>query len=136
LAWCFSGFANSYLGQQEEAIQRITHAQRLSPDDPHAFFFDVALMMPHFLSGAFENVVMLGRRAIELKPGFSSTYKGYLAALGHLGHDDEAARIRTRLLRLEPGFSVNDAVSRSPMTRREDLQLYAEGLRRAGLREY
>jgi DNA-binding SARP family transcriptional activator len=135
LAWCFSGFANSYLGRHEEAIEQINQAQRLSPHDPHAFFFDMALMMPHFLRGDFETVVTLGRRAIELNPSCSSTYKGYLATLGHLGRDGEAARVLARLLVLEPGFSIRNAVERSPMTHREDLALYAEGLRRAGLRE-
>jgi DNA-binding SARP family transcriptional activator/TolB-like protein len=135
LAWCFSGAANSYLGRHEEAIAQITQAQRLSPHDPHAFFFDMALMMPHFLCGDFETVVMLGRRAIELNPSFSSTYKGYLATLGQLRRDGEAARVLARLLTLEPGFSIRNAVERSPMMRSEDLALYAEGLRRAGLRE-
>jgi DNA-binding SARP family transcriptional activator len=135
LAWGFSGVANGYLGRHEEAIAQITHAQHLSPHDPHAFFFDMALMLPHLLCGEFETVVTLGRRAIELNPSFSSTYKGYLAALGHLNRDDETARIRARLLVLEPSFSVRDAVDRSPMMRPKDLALYAEGLRRAGLRE-
>jgi DNA-binding SARP family transcriptional activator/tetratricopeptide (TPR) repeat protein len=135
MAWCFSGAANSYLGRHEEAIAQINQAQRLSPHDPHAFFFDTALMLPHLLSGDFETVVTLGRRAIEFNPGFSATYKGYLATLGHLGRDSEAARVLTRLLVLEPGFSIRNAVERSPMMRREDLALYAEGLRRGGLRE-
>jgi tetratricopeptide (TPR) repeat protein len=135
LAWCFSGFAQSYLGRHEEAIQQITQAQRLSPHDPHAFFFDMALMMPHFFRGDFEKAVIAGRRAIELNPGCSSTYKGYLAALGHLRHEQEADRVRTRLLALESGFTVRSAIERSPLTRREDLALYAEGLRLAGLQE-
>ena len=135
MAWCFSGVANSYLGRHEAAIVQISQAQRLSPHDPHAFFFDMALMLPHLLCGDFETVVTLGRRAIELNPSFSSTYKGYLATLGHLGRDGEAIRVREKLLELEPGFSVRNAIERSPMIRREDLALYVEGLRRAGLRE-
>src|ERR1700722_847217 len=135
LAWCFSGVANSYLDQHEEAIERIAQAQRLSPHDPHAFFFDMALTMPHLLRGEFDTVVTLGRRAIELNPSFSSTYKGYLAALGHLGRDHDASRVLARLLTLEPSFSIRDAVERSPMIRADDLALYAEALRRAGLRE-
>lgn len=135
LALCFSGFAHSYVGRHETAIDQIKQAQRLSPHDPHAFFFDMALMMPQFLSGNFENAVISGRRAIELNPGCSSTYKGYLATLGHLGRDQEAARVLKRLLALEPGFSISSAIERSPMMRRHDLALYAEGLRRAGLRE-
>ena len=44
----------------------------------------MALMMPHFLRGEFEQALVLGRRAVELNPGFTSTYKGYLATLGQL----------------------------------------------------
>jgi DNA-binding SARP family transcriptional activator/TolB-like protein/Flp pilus assembly protein TadD len=135
LAWCFSGFANSYLGRHDDAIEQIMQAQRLSPHDPHGFFFDMALMMPHFLRGDFEQAAALARRAVELNPGCSSTYKGYLATLGHLGNEEEAARIRGRLLVLEPGFSIRNAVERSPMIRQDDRSLYAEGLRRGGLRE-
>jgi hypothetical protein len=95
----------------------------------------MALTMPHLLRGEFDTVVTLGRRAIELNPSFSSTYKGYLAALGHLRRDRDAARVLARLLTLEPNFSIRDAVERSPMIRPADLALYAEGLRRGGLRE-
>ena len=135
LAWCFSGLTHCYLGRHEMAIEQIARAQHLSPHDPHAFFFDMALMMPHFLRGEFDTALALGRRAVELNPGFSSTYKGYLATLGQLGHDQEARRILARLHGLEPGFSVRNAIERSPMTRRGDLKLYADGLRRAGLPE-
>ncbi len=107
LAWCFSGLAHCYLGRHETAIEQIARAQHLSPHDPHAFFFDMALMMPHFLRGEFDKALALGRRAVELNPGFTSTYKGYLATLGHLRHNNEAARrVLARLLMLEPGFCV------------------------------
>ncbi len=135
LAWCLSGAADSYLGQHKQAIARIAQAQRLSPQGPHEFLFGSVLAIPHFLCGDFETAVTLGRRAIELNPNFSTSYKTYLAALGHLGRDDEAARIMACLVALEPEFSIRSAVERAPLTRREDLALYAEGLRRAGLRE-
>jgi tetratricopeptide (TPR) repeat protein len=135
LAWCLSGSANSYLGRHEEAIAQIGQAQRLSPHDPHAFFFDAVLTVPYLLRGDFETVATLARRAIELNPSLSSTYKTYLSALGHLGNDGEAARIMARLLALEPGFSVANAIERTPLARRQDLALYAEGLRRGGLPE-
>jgi tetratricopeptide (TPR) repeat protein len=95
----------------------------------------MALMMPYFLLGRFDRALALGRRAVELNPGFTSTYKGYLATLGHLGHVQEARRVSARLLGLEPGFNIRGALERSPMTRHIDLSLYAEGLRLAGLPE-
>lgn len=133
MAWCFSGLAHSYLGDHAESIARVRHAQTLSPYDPHGFFFDMALTMPYLLTGDYETVVEIGRRAIALNPGFSSSYKGYLAAMGHLGRADEAAGLLARLLTLEPGFCIGSAIDRSPLIRAEDLDRYADGLRRVGL---
>lgn len=135
IAWCFSGFAFSYLGDQDTAVERMRQAIQLSPSDPHLFFFQAAIMMPHLLRGDLEAALEAGREAIELNPWFTSSLKGYLATLGHLGREREAAGIRSRLLKLEPGFTVADAIRRSPMTRPEDVARYAEGLRRGGLPE-
>jgi len=135
LAWCFSGLAHSYLGRHEEGLRRINVALRLSPSDPHGFFFDMALIMPHLLRGDYPNAIEAGRRAIEMNPYFSSAYKGYLAALGLMDRPREAAEVLHRLLLLEPRFSVLEAMNRSPLSRPEDIARYAEGLRRAGLRE-
>lgn len=135
LAWCLSGLAHCYLGDQQEAIRRIRQAKLLSPYDPHGFFFDMALTMPYLLSHDHEAAAEISRQAIEMNPVFSSSYKGHLSALGHLRQDEEARAMRVRLLRLEPGFNIQDAVQRSPMMRPQDLAHYAEGLRLAGLPE-
>lgn len=135
IAWCFSGFALSYLGDQERALERMHQAIQLSPSDPHLFFFQSAIIMPHLLRGAYDDAAAAGRKAIELNPWFSSAFKGHLAALGHLGRGDEATAVLSRLLKLEPGFTVRDAIRRSPMGSSEDIERYAEGLRRAGLQE-
>jgi DNA-binding SARP family transcriptional activator/tetratricopeptide (TPR) repeat protein len=135
LAWCFSGLSHSYLGRHDEALRRIRQALRLSPSDPHVFFFDMALIMPHLMGGDYAKAIDVGRRAIELNPWFSSAYKGYLAALGHMNRRQDAAEVLRRLLDLEPGFSVEQAMLRSPLVLSEDIARYADGLRRAGLPE-
>ncbi|HVY18010.1 MAG TPA: hypothetical protein VHB27_22520 [Rhodopila sp.] len=135
LAWCFSGLSHFYLGGHREALRRIRQAISLSPSDPHGFFFDMALILPSLMDGDSEGAIAAGRRAVEMNPLFSSTYKGYLAALGVANRHREAREVLDRLLRLEPGFSVREAILRSPMTRPEDVARYAEGLRLAGLRE-
>ena len=83
----------------------------------------------------YERAVELGHSAIALNPNFSSTYKGQLAALGHLGRRAEASDVLAQLLALEPGFCVRDAVARSPLIVQEDLAHYATGLRLGGLAE-
>jgi TolB-like protein len=135
IAWCFSGFALSYLGDHETALIRMDKAIELSPSDPHLFFFHAAVIMPHLLLCQYKEAAAAGRKAIELNPWFSSAFKGCLSALGHLGLPKEAANVLTRLLKLEPSFTVQDAVRRSPMTVAADIQRYADGLRAAGLPE-
>jgi TolB-like protein/Flp pilus assembly protein TadD len=135
LAWCYSGLANSYAGHHSEAFEHIRHAQLLSPHDPHGFFFDMALVMPLLLIGDYKTAVQVGRRAREAHPGLSSTYKGLISALGCMGNLGEARTLRQQLALLEPNFSVQEAIKRSPLCRPEDVQCYADGLRLAGCDE-
>jgi hypothetical protein len=50
------------------------------------------------------------------------------------GREDAAASSLATLLKLEPGFSVEEAVKRSPFATAGGRTLYAEGLLAAGLR--
>jgi nitrogen-specific signal transduction histidine kinase/TolB-like protein/DNA-binding NarL/FixJ family response regulator len=135
LAWCYSGLAHSYLGRHTEAIRHIQRARRLSPHDPHGFFFDTALVIPFLFTGNYEIAAQLGRRARNANHGLSSTYKVLLAALGKLGLTDESAQLRGELFALEPKFSVQEALMRAPFLQQDDRDRYAEGLRAAGIPE-
>lgn len=132
-AWVASGLAHAYAGQHQQAIVRIGRARRLSPFDPHGFLFDSALALPHMLSHDFEAAAALGRSALALNPAMSSTHKGLLAALGHLGRTLEADQVRAHLELIEPGFNIASASERSPLRRSEDRHVYLDGLRLAGL---
>ncbi len=133
LAWVLAGLADAYRGRPAEAIARVHHARQLSPFDPHGYFFDMALMLGHLLRREHAVVVELAHRSIALNPSLTSTYKIALSALGHLGRDQEAAAMRAKLLALDPRFSIAASVRRTPLQRAEDLALYAEGLKLAGL---
>ena len=134
LAWALSGLAYTCLGKHDEAIRRISRARLLSPFDPQRSFFDMILMISHLARGDDETALELGRQALALQPSLKATYKGMLAALGHLGRKQEAAALHSKLLQLQPGFCVREAMARSPL-RAEDKARYAAGLRLAGLAE-
>ncbi|MFC3126943.1 BTAD domain-containing putative transcriptional regulator [Pseudoroseomonas globiformis] len=133
MAWVFSGMAESYRGRHEEALLRLDRYAALSPCHPHAFFFDAARGIPLVMLRRHEEAAAVGRAAVALRPAFSSNYKTYLSALGHLGLKDEAATARSRLLAIEPDFSIAKALRRTPVRGEEDRAHYAEGLRLAGL---
>jgi DNA-binding SARP family transcriptional activator/TolB-like protein len=133
MAWAMSGITFIYIGDLDEADRRLDRYKKLSPLDPHAYFFDTALCFLALLRHDHTRAAMLGRSVSEMNPVFSAACKPYLAALGHLGACEEAARVCARLLTLEPGFSVQKFLESSPYEKAEHREHYAEGLRLAGL---
>jgi TolB-like protein len=135
MAWALSAVTHAYAGDLEEAERRNNRYKKLSPLDPHAFFFDAFFVLIHMMKHDYEAAVRIGREVSQLNPSFSASYKPYLAALGHLHRDQEAATIRRRLLTLEPDFTIERFLETNPMERDSDKMHYAEGLRLAGIRE-
>ncbi len=133
MAWVFSGLAHAYRGEHAEALVRIGRWRVLSPMDPHAHLYVGTAMVPHLLLGEDEEVIALGRAAIEAHPNLSAHYRPFLAALGHLGRTAHAAAARAKFLRLEPGFTIAGFLAGAPYVREEDRARFAEGLRKAGL---
>ena len=135
MAWVLSGVAHAYAGDWEEAERRITRYKKLSPLDPHAFFYDTGFIIVALLKQDFESAVIAGRAVTEMNPAFGAAYKPYLAALGHLGRDQEARVVLERLLAMEPAFTVEEFLRSTPFEQPKDREFYAEGLRRAGVPE-
>ncbi len=135
MAWALSAAAFAYLGEFDEAEQRLRRYKKLSPLDPHAFLYDTFLILVALLKHDHEAAVTIGRQVIDMNPAFSAGCKPYLAALGHLGRMDEAALVRERLLSIDPGFSIARFLEACPFERTEDRLHYAAGLRLAGLAE-
>lgn len=133
MAWSLSGVAYAYLGELPEAARRLARYKKLSPFDPHAFFFDSGRILIALLQHNHENAVVAGREVSQMNPSFSAAYKPYLAALGHMRAEAEAETVRERLLALEPEFTVAAFLAGSPFERAEDRDHYAEGLLLAGV---
>ena len=120
MAWALSGVAYAYLGDWEEAERRITRYKKLSPLDPHAFFYDTAFIIVALLKRDYESAVIAGRAVSEMNPSFSAAYKPYLAALGHLGREPESRMVRQRLLAMEPEFTIEHFLETTPLERSAD----------------
>lgn len=135
MAWNLSGVAYAYMGELDEAERRVLRYKKLSPLDPHAFFFDTALIIVALLRHDYESAVGAGREVSEMNPGFAAACKPYLAALGHLGQTEEASIVLRRLLAIQPDFTIQSFIASSPLERAEDLDHYVAGLRLAGIAE-
>jgi tetratricopeptide (TPR) repeat protein len=133
MAWALSAITYAYAGNLEEAERRNNRYKTLSPFDPHAFFFDAFFVLIHLMKRDYETAAAVGQTLVQLNPTFSASYKPYLAALGYLRRDSEAAAIRQRLLALEPHFTIERFLENNPIERECDKMHYAEGLRLAGI---
>ncbi len=135
MAWGLSAVAHLYLGDFEEAARRFARYKRLSPMDPTSFFYDAKMGLLELCRKDYGAAVTLGRRASELNPRFSVGLQYYLSALGHAGRVGEAAAVRERLLAVQPGYTVQDALRGSSFEDSAQAEHYARGLRLAGLAE-
>jgi DNA-binding SARP family transcriptional activator len=135
MAWALSAMTFTYLGDLAEAERRANRYKRLSPLDPHAFFYDTILIYIALLKKDYEGAATIGRAVTEMNLSFSSSMKPYLAALGHLGHVQECQRLLERLHSIQPDFSVAGFIAGSPFERQEDLDCVVAGLRAAGVPE-
>jgi tetratricopeptide (TPR) repeat protein len=134
LAWALSGMAHAYAGRLEDALERLSYCLELAPHDPHSFLASHGLAVVYLLRGEYERATAFGRLVTEQAPCFTSGYKSYLSALGHIGSREEALRVCERLRALEPGFSLRDFHRRGLYRLSENQNRFTQGLRLAGLR--
>jgi DNA-binding SARP family transcriptional activator/TolB-like protein len=134
MAWARRALVFCYRGEPEAALESMARYRRLSPFDPFLALFGRAEVFAHLLAGRFEAAVATARPLIARKPTLLGCYLPMLAALGHLGWREEAAARLVEIYRIEPRLSLEAFQRHYPLLRARDLELYGEGLRRAGLR--
>ena len=135
MALALSGATQVWLGETAEAGRQLGRYKVLTPLHPCAFAFDGTFAVLHLLEREFERAAAAGVAAIQMNPAVCANHKPYLAALGHLGREQEAAAARRRLLALEPGFSLRRYRHTAPFAREEDLGIIVQGLLLAGIPE-
>jgi TolB-like protein/Flp pilus assembly protein TadD len=133
LVWALSAVTCCYIGEPNEALKRLKRYHELAPFDPYTSFFETAYVLAYLIKGDYEQAALLGRGVVKATPDFSGSYKPLIAALGHLGHADEAKRHVDKLLSLEPNFTVERFGQVYPLKKHTDRRRYMEGLRLAGV---
>ena len=134
-AWQNSGWVKTFLGEPEEAIQRLTHMLRLSPLDPLSFRAQGGIAFAHLLAGRYDEAVHWAETALRQRPNFLAAIRELSAAKALAGRIPEAQQTMARLRELDPAMRVVNVKDWVPLRRPEDLARLEEGLRKAGLPE-
>jgi TolB-like protein/class 3 adenylate cyclase len=134
-AWLFSGWVRIWLGETEAAIDRVGHAMRLNPTDPHNQLMYVAMAIAHLLAGRYDEASSWAEVVLQEQPTHATLLRVATASYALGGRPAEAHKFMTRLRQVDPALRVSNLGDRLPLRRPEDLAKIAEGLRLAGLPE-
>ncbi len=133
-AYCGLGDSLAYEGRVEESIPLFEKAIRLSPQDPQRWAFYSYGALALIFSADYEKAAIWAKNALQV-PNCQYWANAHLVvALAHLGRSAEAEDAVVQLLAKKADFSCAFARKKLFYIKRpEQLDLYLEGLRKAGV---
>jgi TolB-like protein/Tfp pilus assembly protein PilF len=135
-AYCGLGDSLAYEGRLDESIPLFEKAIRLSPHDPQRWAFYSYGALSFIFNSEFEQAVTWAKNALQV-PNCQYWANAHLtAALAHLDRSAEASDAVAQLLAKKADFSCAFAKKKLFYIKRpEQLDLYLDGLRKAGVPE-
>jgi TolB-like protein len=132
-AWFLGGFVRVWRGDPDGAIEHFVHGMRLSPLDPEIYRMQAGMSAAHLFAGRFDEAASWAGQAFRELPSFLMV--GAVSAASHAlaGRAEEARRAMQHLRALDPAFRVSTLGKLVPIRRPQDLAVFEDGLRKAGL---
>ncbi|WP_245476202.1 adenylate/guanylate cyclase domain-containing protein [Bradyrhizobium sp. Leo170] len=134
-AWHYGGWAKTFLGEHEAAIERFARALRLSPFDPRVTGMRVGTAVAHFFLGRYDQAASWAAVALQDNPDHQSGLRVAAASNAMAGRPEQAHKAMARLRQLNPALRVSNLKDVLGPWHAEGLSRYEEALRRAGLPE-
>ncbi len=122
-----------YAGQPQKALAFVANAARLDPhDEPRQLYIRG---LAEFGLEQFNKAAASLQRALELNPVFAKPTAILTTTYGYLGQHD-ADKLLEPYRNERWGSSIANTVLQFPYQHEDDRKWLAEGLRKAGLKEY
>ena len=133
LAWLFMATLHAWRGRGAEAKEAADRALLLSPLHPARYYYESLAATAYLSAGEFAESVALAERSLRAHRLHASTYKTLIAAAGMSGQGARAREVAVALLEIEPHFTIEQFVARSPMANSPQLSDIVESMRAAGI---
>jgi TolB-like protein/class 3 adenylate cyclase/Tfp pilus assembly protein PilF len=133
LAWLLKGTLHAFRGDGERAVSCTQRASRLSPLDPHKYYYDSLSASACVAAGRYEDALKLAQRSLRANRGHTSTLRVMAVAQWHLGCYYEARTTAQELLQREPTLTVSRWLERAPSAPFKVGQEFAQVLRLVGV---
>jgi TolB-like protein len=129
-----SGWARTWLGEPELAIQHFVHAMRLSPRDPSLVMMHVGTAHAHFFADRIDDASSWAELALRDYPNAHAALRIAAASHALAGRAEKAKRLAEKLQQIDPELRIaNFRWVLGPYRRAEHLAKYENALRQAGL---
>ena len=112
-------------GTPLDAIPDLERALRLDPLMGHLTWHFIG--SAYLVAGQYQKAVEAFRERIRLSPKTDLSRGFLIAALGHLGHVDEAQRVWAELKEINPNYRISEHVGRLPFRDPTDAERILEG---------
>ena len=117
------------------AVERLAHAIRLSPQNPHIFSMISGIATAHFFAGRYGEALVWAKTPLRSKPDIMTSSCVVAASVALSGQAAEADVSMAVLRRLDPDMRISNLEDRFPISRLQDFARWVDGLRKAGLPE-
>jgi TolB-like protein/Flp pilus assembly protein TadD len=136
VSYCGLGDSYAYEGRLDDALDQFDRAIELSPHDPFRWAFYSYRALAHLFRHEFAEAATWARRSSQIPKALYWAHAHLVSALGHIGDKSQIPPALADLKRVKPNFSVRFARERLFYLKRADqLDLYLDGLRKAGIPE-
>jgi len=125
------GFLLRMAGKPKEAIPLIQKALRLEPRAPDNYNRQLAL--DYFQAGDCKVAIAMCETVLKRQPNHMISRVINAAVYGACGREEEARKEATEVLRINPKFTVDSFMGKTPYKNPSDRERVVQGLRKAGL---
>jgi TolB-like protein len=132
-AWYLGGFVRIWRGQPADALDRLARAIRLNPLSADMHRMEVGTAMAHFLAGQMEDALSWAEKASGHLPDRVLPITILAAIYARAERTDKAKALVQRLHQFEQAPRISDLNEWLPFQRSQDLDVFADSLREAGL---
>jgi hypothetical protein len=126
---------NVFIGEPETAIKHMANFERISPFDPAMPRMHSATAFAHVFAGRCGQAVAHADAALSENPVLHMGLRAAALSYALAGHARSAQGFMARLREIDPALRISNLQEVTPLQRPQDIALYAEGLRKAGLPE-
>lgn len=133
LAWLLKGTLHAFRGEGKLAIDNTQRALKLSPLDPHRYFYDSLAATAALSAGHYRRAIELSKHSLRSNRTHTSTFRALAISQWQIGLHDDARKTVRELLRLEPNLTIANYMLRSPSSGYETGKIWSNALREAGV---